>query len=353
MQPQGEIFMGNTFGGFLICLVCLAVFGCTQLDAQSNTERAETLAVQQRLTSQIDLISPAICKTLGTRLVRCAIPEQALVGTSIDTAVPLRTVFQINKTGNCSTQYPLEVTVTPSSASGGAPLKIPFLQGGSFALRAVDGGPIPTATLKDSSPWTANAALDKSCSVSASVNWNQVDVDTADQANAIIDKLERIATEKKTIRDQYDALVKQQKAYVFLKSVASNFHSELTNEEMQALRAAGADANVALVNAIVSCAPTDLSEADRMQLQVLHSKLYVLGDPSQWQLDDGGTRTLADFFGPEAQDILRTLDAIAARQQYGELAAYEQLFHAAALEAALAESRIVLARQQLAPFLTP
>lgn len=101
---------------------------------------------------------------------------------------------------------------------------------------------------------------------------------------------------------------------------------------------------------LVDCA-SGISQTDRTNLTNLHGQLWLLGEPSKWVNADGSPKTLADFFGPDAQSILTSIQN--ATQNAGDAGSNVQAeLQAASLEAERAIARVAQARQQLATWLT-
>lgn len=312
-------------------------------------ERASTIdqPVPQALTTRLDLLSAATCPPRNGRLVNCQIPNRNLDFQVFDTAVRVRTRFTAEVTGNCSTQFPLEIDLASPT---GESVRLRYLRDAGVLLRRGDGQAIARVTLSDPSPWTKVAALDASCAVTLAVSPNELDVDTREQAQAVIAGLEADLADKVRQRDRLGQLALFSEAYGFMRTVAESFHRQLTSDQMQELRGSALAANQSLEKLILDCS-TDLTVDQRIDLLRLHSALGVLGTPEAWTRPDGSTKTIADFLGPESAKILSTVDNLSGRAD-GRLAGEIKAdFDRASDAAARAESQLTLARVQLAALL--
>lgn len=297
-------------------------------------------------TTTVDVISPNRC-TLGSgRLTRCAIPTQTLVGDIFDTAVPMRTVFNRVMTGNCSTQYPLEVTLTPKDEAG---QKYVFISTPQHVVRGLTRQHLSSIELKDSSTWTQYAAFNETCRISLDIQWNQVDVDSTAQANAILQQLQDDANAKRAARDNLAYLVEYSAAFDFMQELSNLFFTALTTESMNDLRAQAKDAAPIIFKTTMGCDDA-LTDAERETLANFYFALGTLGDAGDYTNPDGTPKTLRDFLGAEAKPII---DKLAARSDAGAQAQYQADYQVAAQQYAAAEAKLNLGRTQLAPWLTP
>lgn len=293
-----------------------------------------------------DLISPARCELRFNRLMNCQLPQVSLTTPTAETAVPLRTTLRSVVSGNCSTQYPLEAR---AETAGAPPVFLPYLQNNKeVRLRADGGAPVSAFTLSDASTWTPSAVLDASCRIMLDVRWNEVDVSSTGEAQALVTALNAEIAAAESHADRMEELMLYQRAYAFMSSLADRFRVELSNESMQELRAAALEAGPAMESMILDCG--DLSFEERLALLRLHSSLWVLGQPEDWQRPDGTVMTLEDHLGPGAAEIMARLNAILAHQ--GENPPdYAQLYEAAKTEAIRLKNKKSLALAQLAPWL--
>ncbi|MHA7628369.1 hypothetical protein [Corallococcus sp. M7] len=300
----------------------------------------------QASSSTVDLLSPSRCTLAGGRLTRCTIPTQLLTGDEFSTGVPLRTVFTRQMTGNCATQYPLEVTLTPAS---GAPQKYTFISAAQFAVRAPDQQTLTSIELKDSSGWTPLASFSPDCRLSLDIHWNEVDVDTSEQANAILAQLQADLNTKKAARDNLSYLVEYSAAFDFMKELSTLFLTALTSETMNDLRQQAQSAGPIIFKTSMGCDDT-LTAEEKDTLATFYFALGTLGDASDYTNPDGTPKTLRDFLGDEAKPII---DKLAARSAAGAQAQYQSEYTLAAAAVAAAEAKLNLARAQLASWLTP
>ena len=315
----------------------------------SSGRESAPASVAQAYDTQADLISPATCTLLNSRLSSCVIGTRLLDGQDITTAVPLRTTFTVHKSGNCSTQYALEVTFT---AAGAADVRLPFLSTTSAAIRRTDGQPISEVTMTDSSPWTHFASLDQTCRVSLTIASNEPDVNSTADAQAIITALSQDLAAKTVIRDRYSDLLNYQKAYDFLSSVITYFHTELTSDAMQQLRTDSETARPTVMKMILAsaCGGT-LTDDEFGAIVSLYESLAVLGSPSSWTNPDGGTKTNADFVGADAAKILDTVTKLSQQQASDGGSNYAAAYQAAANDVVQAQAKLDLAKAQLASWL--
>jgi hypothetical protein len=335
----------GTFSSIALTLA-FAAAGCGANDAPTEpTEHAGSTAQADTVTSGI--ISSSSCTTRLNRLVQCVVPPAKWTRTPFETAVPLRTEVTAQRTGNCSTAYPLEVTF---QAASGDPVKVPYLSASTTMVRRRDGLAMDTVTMTDSSPWTKNASFDPTCNIKLALNFNVVDVDSAAQAAAIITSLEQDLANKISVREHANELVLFQKAYDFMSAVAKNFHTQLTNESMQALRSAADDSMDVLLDLITSC-DGSLAPADRKNLGRLMRFFPALGHPGDWKNPDGTLMTIADFVGAEQAAVLATVDAISAAHPSGPAAGYQLELDLAAKAVVEAQAKLDLAHTQLAAWI--
>ncbi|RKH21796.1 hypothetical protein D7X74_00240 [Corallococcus sp. CA047B] len=293
----------------------------------------------------VDLISPARCELRFNRLVNCHINPQQLSTPTAETAVPLKTALRSVVSGNCSTQYTLEAR---AEAAGASPALIPYLRGTEVLLRGPGGAPVGNLTLSDNSTWTPSAVLDGSCRISLEVRWNEVDVVSTAEAQALITALDAQIATAQDHSDRMEELMLYQRAYAFMHSLADRFRVELSNPTMQELRAAALESTPALESMVLSCG--DLSIEERLALLRLHAELWVLGKPEDWQRPDGTVMTLEDHLGTGAAEILARLNAILARQTQNP-PDYAQLYEDAKTEVIRLQNKKLLALTQLDPWL--
>jgi hypothetical protein len=329
----------------LLTLIVAMVPGCSSRD---NETAPVVGTAAEAVTTNVDLISTGTCKQHGGRLVSCQVGPDTLTGVPFTTAVPLRTVLTPTKSGNCSSQYPLQLTAT---ADDGSSVTLAYLSATNAYLRRADGNAMASSKIADSSPWTSVASFDPTCSIQLGVTFNQVDVDTAAQAQQIITNWQAALTSAETVASNYHDLLLYQQAYQFMSSVAQNFYVQLTNDTMQQLRAAGSAASNALLTLITDC-NVGLSQQDQMNLVQLYSTLPVLGLPSAWEHPDGGLLTIADIIGPTAASVLQTINQISAAHNLDAGTGYDVDYQQAEQAVIAAQAQLALAEQQLAPWFT-
>jgi hypothetical protein len=328
-------------------VLALAAAGCSAAGSSDAIEGAVG-STSQAVSTALPLISPATCTTRNNYLVSCKVGPATLTGVPFMTAVPLRTTFTVNKAGNCSTQYPLQVT---AKADDGSSVVIDYLSASGATLRRSDGKAMTSVSVTDSSPWTSVAAFSSSCRDGLTVAMNQVDVDTVAQAQALLTKLQQKLASDQVLAENYDNLMLFEQAYQFMKAVAQNFYAQLTNPTIQQLRDAASTSNAALVTLITSC-DAGLSQSDKLNLLQLYSSLSVLGPSSNWTNSDGGVMTLAEYIGPTAQSVLSTVDGIiASHDADAGGTSYATLYQQAEQAVVQDQAQLALGQQQLSPWL--
>ncbi len=339
----------NHNGAAVLLFVGAVAAASVACGSGESTPTAEsTGSNSEAIDTSVDLVSTATCHVRGTRFVGCTIGPRSLAGVPLTTAIPLRTTFTVNKSGNCSTATPLAVTF---SAAGADNVRFPFLAGGTVAIRRKDGQPMPTVTMTDSSPWTSSILLDSSCAVSLNVVSNEPDVNSKADAQAILDQLTSDLNAKTVVRDHYQHLALYHSAFVFLQSVANNLLVELTNDTIQQLRLSANDSMAAISTLMGGC-DTLLTDKDRQNLMTLFMSLPQLGQASDWQTDGGKPKTLADFLGPKQADVLATVQKLAkAAEVDGGSSTYETDYQNAARDVVVAQAKLDLAKKQLVMWL--
>jgi hypothetical protein len=296
--------------------------------------------------TSVDLISPSTCVLGSGRLTQCTIAPRTLAATAFDTAVPMRTTVKRNLSGNCSTQYPLEVTLTPT---GGTAVKYTYISAPEMVIRGLDRQSLTSIQLTDSSPWTRYAAVSDTCRISLQIDWNQVDVDSAEQANAILQNLQGDLNAKKATRDNLGYLVDYSSAFVFMGELSNLFYTTLSTQSMQALRERAIEVGPVIFKTAMGCADGTLTQQERDALAEFYFVLPELGDPDDYtDPETGEIKKLRDYLGEEARPIL---DKLAARSTPAALAQYKLDYQVAAQHAADAETKLALAKAQLAPWL--
>lgn len=344
LQPWSSMIFRKS-----LLLLVLAASATPLACREVAEEEPRTERLAQAFTAGVELIAISNCTLKNGRLINCTIPNQVLSAQQSEAAVPVRTVLKTTKSGNCSTAYPLEVTL---EQPGEPSVNFDYLSASSVAVRRRDGLPIPFLTMKDSSPWTHVAAFDPSCRVSANIVWNEPDVDSAAEAQAILDRLSSDLANKTRIRDHYADLLSYQKAFDFLSRVVDYFNLELTSEMMQKLRAGAQAARPVLVRMVSAdaCSGT-MGDADLNAIISLYESLAVLGSPAAWDSADGGAKTLAGTLDTEAPKVLEIARRLSQAHQSDAGTGYEADYERAALDVAKADAKLILARAQLANWL--
>lgn len=228
-----------------------------------------------------------------------------------------------------------------------------FLSEPSATVRRRDAKAIAALSIKDDLPAeTAGIRVAQDCRVTLEVVFNEPDVNSKAEAQALLAQIEADYADKIRIRDRYEQLLKLDQAVVFLRKVGDYLLTELTAPQMNDLRTAALDADSALLNFLTSC-NSGVSEVDRANLAKLYSQLWVLGQPDEWRNTDGSQKTLADFLGSDAHKILASIDT-ATRSAMGDAGVDSNLqaeAQAAALDAERAAARVTQAKIQLAGWL--
>jgi hypothetical protein len=135
-----------------------------------------------------------------------------------------------------------------------------------------------------------------------------------------------------------------------LRNVADNFVGQLSNDDIQDLRAAAQDAQPSLELLITSC--SNLSQDDRLNLLRLELGLSSLGHPEDWRNPDGSNKTLRDFLGTADQAVIDTVDRLGTGGADGGVPPdYDALYRQAEADYQNALHKLTLAQQQLASYL--
>jgi hypothetical protein len=334
-----------------LCPLLLIALSTTAIGCSTHQDLTVPAATPlQTPQFTLDLISNANCQLLLGRLRKCAIAPRAFFPPSVEHAVPKRTVLTRVASGNCSTPYALEVTVSAPDLQ--EERRFQFLHEQRLVLRAAGGAPVSELAVRDTSPWTSTAAFDPSCFVGAQISMNEPDVETAEQAQAILDSIELARQNAVRERDSYQQLVLFHASYAFLQAVAANLHQEITNDMMQQLRAAHIAALGAFddLAASPSCASALGSGVDKI-LNVADA-MFILGDPSDWQNADGTTKTLADLYRElGGAGVVAQIETLAAQANPSLKGQYEAAYEDAALVVAELEAKKALAAEELASWL--
>ena len=298
----------------------------------------------------IDLISLNTCTRGPARLTSCNIPSLAIKPPLTDTAVPLRTVALIKKTGTCTTNFPLAVSVQADTAEARI---IRFSDTAPERLRLSGGSALGVLHLADATTWTKHAAFDPSCQIQLDVSFNEPDVDTKEQAAGVIALLDGEVLKARDELERYRQLLLLYSGYSFIHEVAESFHQELTNELMQRLRVSAAQGKDAIKQMLRSRTCTDVVTDDEALDHVAEVVvgLAAVGDAASWTRPDGTTKTLADFFGPGATQIEQSIKQLETRANFALEQQYKDKYDAAAKKVVAAEARLAEARLTLASWL--
>jgi hypothetical protein len=338
--------------GLMAVISAVALPACLGADTTDAPPQDDAFA--STFDTTLDLISPATCALAAGRLRNCAFPTTIWTPFPIQTAVPLRTKVVANVSGTCSTQFPLEVTFLAANMPD---TPMAFLSNRTVNLRRASGAAFADLRFIDLSPWTAIASFDQSCRVSLQIAFNEVDVDSENDAVAILARLDDELAEKTRIRDRAVQLLKFANAFDFVEELLSAFHQQLTNEQMRDLRRLSIDHANVMADLIAGC---DVVGPDgqhfptteqRQGLSDLFFALGTLGDPDLWNHPDGSPVSIAEFLGPEQAQILNTLNTIIDATDGTNPAVYAAEAETAATAVADVAARIVLARAQLAAWL--
>lgn len=296
-------------------------------------------------TSTIDIISPSTCSVSSPRRTKCKIPELWITPPLTDSAVPLRSVFKVIKTGNCNTNYDLTVSAQPDDAE---PTRIGIYDDPVTRIRLPQGAAARLIHSKDIGPWTPYIALDPSCRITLDVSFNEPDIDTKVQAQGVIAVLQAAVSETRAEAEKSRQLLLLFGGYDFIHKLSESFHQELTNDLMQELRRAAADGNSALTQILSSNACTSaLSQNDQDNLTRLIISLVAVGDPADWTNPDGTTKKLSDFFGPAAAEIEKSILEIEKNANFQLEEQYKAAYKAAGERVVTAEARLAEANVTL------
>ena len=311
------------------------------------------------LTAVVDLISGSTCSSGTvhgeTRLINCAPPTVRIHPLQTQPVVPVRTTITVQQTGDCNTevaltcQGPYFKLMSGLTGESQNELVLHPLAATPLVLRGDGGAELSTVALRDLSP--QGMSYDPSCSVRLVFNFSEPDIDTKEQAQAFIAKIQNELTSAHKLTERYRELLLYYEAHDFLTKLAASFHQELTNDLMNDLRSAAYVAAPAFSQLLSSC-PDAVSAADQQNLTQLLLSLPALGDPANWKNPDGTTGTLYDFLGPAAQDIEKSIAALEQQSNGGLKDEYTQEYNdAAAAEVAL-ENKLREAQAELAKWLS-
>jgi hypothetical protein len=301
------------------------------------------------LSGSMDLISPATCSTAQAgRLHTCVVADRTFSSPGAESAVPMRTKVTVTKSGTCTTALTLRLSLKPQ---GEPAVLLPFQSTREIFLRRRDRAPITSLLIEDATPnWTRALNVPSSCRYSLQVVGNEPDVDSQAEAQAIIADLEQQLATKRTESNYYRNLVQYHRAFMFLQSVATNFHEELTNETVQELRD-GAEEALNTLSVLASACDDAMTEQDRENIMLLFFSLPQLGSADDWRNPDGSTKTLADCFGSRDQEIYALVDRLAREHDSENGSQYEEALVQAETAVVELEYKLTLARAQLASWL--
>ncbi len=293
----------------------------------------------------IDLISPATCRQQLGRFLGCTIPSHSVALPTIESAVPLRTRVRRIRSGDCTTQYSLELSVT---ARNQASVRFPYVRDSELVLRRPDGGAIDVVTIADASPYTKVLVVADSCRFSLQISPNEVDIDSKEQAAKFIEHLQGSVAEKTAECHRYQRLAINGSANAFLRAVAESFLTELTSDSMIRLRASAQESVASLAQLTGA---TGISDDDRRNIMTLMVVLPQLGGPDL-RVDGTPKKTLSDFIGPTASDVLATAERLSKRSNPHEVTD-DAAYQCAAVDLERLTDRLTLAQAQLAHWLNP
>lgn len=197
-------------------------------------------------TRTLPLVGVETCQTDGSGyLVRCVIPDSTLTATPFDSAVPVRTVLRRNLIGTCvankNPRLSLQVT-------GELPTSWSFMGTPQVIVRKGDRSPITALSLHDELPAETYGIRMTGCRVLLDAVFNEPDVNSKAEAEALIVSLEQDRDRKIATRDRLSQLYRLSSAVVFLKKTGEYFMTELSSEQMTELRTAAVNADASLVN---------------------------------------------------------------------------------------------------------
>jgi hypothetical protein len=325
----------------------LTIIGLLALSAGCESSQTEVGSGREGLVvSSLDVISPANCRLKNNKLIQCSIPATTVDAVAEESAVPLRTVLTRTKTGTCSTPYELSIGATLDDGTAGS---LRYLPNDRLELRKAGGVATTSVALRDGSTWTGLAAFDSTCRVVLSITANELDIDSREEAHALLAQIEGELAAAALEERRNQELLTFHAAYDFMHSLVQVFHTELTNETMQALRRTALAARPALLVAVDSCSTLSGDEAD--QLFDLWELLIVLGDQATWQNPDGSTRSIADIMGPDAAAVYQSVLTLEAQASPNLQDQYQTALLAATEVRVRLEAKLTQARLQLAPWL--
>jgi hypothetical protein len=327
---------------------------CSEVGEPEVTSAESEGEASQAFTKSVDLISPTNCPLKNGKLANCVIKTEKITGAVSETAVPLRTTIKRTVKGNCSIKaWDLGVRFT----SSGVPtpptyryMDLSTTSNNQIQLRRKGGAAISSITMTDVGINTAVALFPSDCRVSLTVVANEVDVDSSEDAEAIMAELNADLQKKINLRESYEHLVKFGGAFEFLREVADSFRVELTNETIQELRKK-AESTVGSIALLSSACDDMMNDEDRENMMLLMLGLPQLGSPADWSHPDGSPKTLEEFMGAESGAIYATVDKLVKAHALSNGQTYDELYKQAAEDAARAEAKVALAAAQLKAWL--
>jgi hypothetical protein len=208
--------------------VSIAIFALAATGNLARFATASEPASSGRRT--IDLISPANCILANDRLKNCRFPETAIdAPAQPGSLTPFRTVGKILVTGNCSTDFPVSISLKPD---GERPVEASALRGAEVRITARGQRAITQLTVADASPWTSVAGFDGSCRSQLELRLNEPDWDTREQAHEFLESLQlridRIRDEHATL----SALLSAYSTMLALKTIAEQLDRRLGEQDL-------------------------------------------------------------------------------------------------------------------------
>jgi hypothetical protein len=306
---------------------------------------------QQNFPVTYDLISKERCvwrrpppELSAGQLIECQIPTTSWKRPKMVTAIPLRTVLKVNREGDCSKPFPFSLEIS-TEVPGEMPYQLRFIENDKVIIRRRGGAPVEELKLFDSASfWTSKAAFYDSCNYSLNITFNEPDVDSKEQAQAIIlnisDRLKKKAQEEQLYAD----LLLYSKAYLFLNDIVEIYWNQLTQERMQELRERSQTA-IPLLQKMILELSVKLTDGELKLMNELYQSLRTMDDSTQWKKEDGSYMSLQEYLGNRAETILQTVNKISANQK--SLEEYQRIYQQASMEKKAIEADLQLAMQQL------
>ncbi|WP_394842395.1 hypothetical protein LZC95_35670 [Pendulispora brunnea] len=147
-----------------------------QSDARSDSGSPDAtpiaLDADEEGLARFDLLSTSRCRHEGPDLLDCVIPKVTIRDPHTSRRnTPAMTTLSTKMTGNCATQYPIELLV---EGDGMRPTRFRVAQQ-TMDLNRLDRTPVSELSLTDHLRWTKSIIVDQTCHLWLEVAMNRAD----------------------------------------------------------------------------------------------------------------------------------------------------------------------------------